>query len=409
MPDSRRKEGRPGLLANLLGFCRYLRWQGLTVGANQVLDFIEALGYINILRRDSFFHAAETTLLNRAQDRERFRMAFRRYWHRRHRGLVPTRDQERTATKQETTPEFVTDTFRWLPAELTGQASPAAEDGAGQRYTALEVLRRKDFAELSESEREQVSRLVREMSFRLGTRRSRRWIPGSGSRIELRRSLRLNLRHGGEWLRWARKSPKLIDRPVVLLADISGSMERYSRILLHFSFGLVKGSKNGIEAFVFGTRLTRITRALEVKRIERAVARVARAVPDWSGGTRIGEALRRFNLDWARRVLARRPAVLIVSDGWDRGDPRLLAREVARLQRSSWSLIWLNPRLGAPDFHPETRGMRAALPYIDHFLPVHNLQSLDAIAQLLEGLEVPGERRAGGSGSGKVRLEGANG
>lgn len=395
MPASSPDGSGRALLANLLGFCRYLRRQGLTVGANQVLNFARALQHVDIRQRDLFFHTAETTLLNRAQDRRLFHQAFERYWRSRRGQWLPRRQRGSGGSKGDL--EAIPPLERIDVATEAGWPESAGSDGeGGRRYSALEVLRQRDFTELSESEQKQVARLVRAMAVRLATRRSRRWVAGSGERLELRGSLRLNLRHGGEWLRWARRGPKTVERPMVLLADISGSMERYSRLLLHFAFGLSRGSHRRVEVFVFGTRLTRITRALQVRRIERAMVRVASAVPDWSGGTRIGGALRRFNLDWARRMLARRPLVLVISDGWDRGDPMLLAGEVARLQRSVHRLIWLNPRLGGDGFAPETRGMRAALPHIDHFMPVHNLASLEELGRLLrqlaDGDRSPGER-----------------
>jgi uncharacterized protein with von Willebrand factor type A (vWA) domain len=172
----------------------------------------------------------------------------------------------------------------------------------------------------------------------------------------------------------------------VVLADISGSMERYTRLLLLFLHALSEGLAGGTEIFLFGTRLTRITREISDKAPEAALADVAGAVADWSGGTRIGEALHEFNFRWGRRVLSRGAAVLLISDGWDRGEPELLAAEMARLQRSAHRVIWLNPLLGSPDYEPLTRGMRAALPYVDDFLPVHSLASLEALARRLEGL-----------------------
>jgi uncharacterized protein with von Willebrand factor type A (vWA) domain len=170
----------------------------------------------------------------------------------------------------------------------------------------------------------------------------------------------------------------------VVIADISGSMERYTRLLLQFVYSLGRGLHQRVEAFVFSTRLTRITHQIRERDVEGAFQRIARLVPDWSGGTRIGEALQTFNYDWSRRVLGQGAVVLLISDGWDRGDPALLGTEIARLQRSCHRLIWLNPLLGSEQYEPLTRGMQAALPYIDDFLPVHNLASLEDLASLLQ-------------------------
>jgi hypothetical protein len=187
-------------------------------------------------------------------------------------------------------------------------------------------------------------------------------------------------------LTWATRGPKTKPRPLVVIADISGSMERYTRLLLHFLYSLTAGLDQRVETFLFGTRLTRITRQLEHKDIETALREVSGAVNDWAGGTRIGDCLHRFNFDWGRRVLGRGAVVLVISDGWDRGDPELLRAEMARLTRSCHRLIWLNPLLGAPDYEPLTRGIQAALPYIDDFLPVHNLASLEDLAMRLAAL-----------------------
>ena len=172
------------------------------------------------------------------------------------------------------------------------------------------------------------------------------------------------------------------------MADISGSMERYARLLLHFIYSLAKGLEQEVEAFVFSTHLTCITRPLRGKAIDRALADVSREVTDWSGGTRIGDSLKTFNFEWGQRVLGRGAVVLLISDGWDRGDPLLLKQEIGRLQRSCHRLIWLNPLLGSAAYEPLTRGMQAALPHIDDFLPVHNLASLEDLAVHLQNLTV---------------------
>jgi uncharacterized protein with von Willebrand factor type A (vWA) domain len=195
------------------------------------------------------------------------------------------------------------------------------------------------------------------------------------------------LRFGGEILLWERRQRKVKPRPLVIIADISGSMERYTRLLLHFIYSLSEGLHQKVEAFVFSTRLTRITRQLRERDVDQALLLVSRQVPDWSGGTRIGEALKTFNFVWGRRVLGQGAVVLLISDGWDRGDVGLLKKEIARLQRSCYRLIWLNPLLGSHEYEPLTRGMQAALPYVDDFLPVHNLASLEDLAGHLSHID----------------------
>jgi uncharacterized protein with von Willebrand factor type A (vWA) domain len=262
-------------------------------------------------------------------------------------------------------------------------------------FSARELLRKKDFSQCSAEEIAEARRIIENMSWRLGTRRTRRRQRANHGRfIDARATLRSSLRHGGVPVDLRRQKRKIKTRPLVVICDISGSMDRYARLLLRFVHALGQGLEN-TEVFVFGTRLTRITRELRKRDVDTAITQVVESVEDWSGGTRIGEAIKSFNFKWARRVLRSGATVVVISDGWDRGDPALLGREMARLQRSCRRLIWLNPLLGAPGYQPLTQGMRAALPYIDEFLPIHNLQSLEALAELLSQVEdQPPLRRA---------------
>jgi hypothetical protein len=198
--------------------------------------------------------------------------------------------------------------------------------------------------------------------------------------------LRANASRGHEWLIIPRRTRRTTPRPLVLICDVSGSMEPYARLLLLFAHAIA-GDARRVEVFVFSTRLTRVTRQFATRRAQVAMSAVREAVGDWSGGTRIGAAIRSFNVHWARRVLRGNPVLLLISDGWDLGDPQELAREMARLQRSVRRLIWLNPLLGSPGYEPLARGMHAALPFVDDFLPVHNMVSLEALAERLNGLK----------------------
>jgi uncharacterized protein with von Willebrand factor type A (vWA) domain len=258
-------------------------------------------------------------------------------------------------------------------------------------YSAREVLREKDFADFTAAEMADARRMMAQLAWELGYRGTRRLVPGRGPHLDLRRTLRRNLKYGGELLELAHRQPKRKPRPLVLICDVSGSMERYTRMLLHFihslaAYGRFTNNPFRVEAFLFATRLTRVTRYLDYRSIDQAVNEVAKAVPDWAGGTRIGETMKAFSFRWGRRVLGGGAVVLIISDGWDRGEPDLLAQEMARLQRSCHRLIWLNPLLGSPSYQPLTQGMQAALPYVDDFLPVHNLASLETLARHLNQL-----------------------
>jgi uncharacterized protein with von Willebrand factor type A (vWA) domain len=254
-------------------------------------------------------------------------------------------------------------------------------------YSPQEVLHQKDFGEMSWEEIQEAKQAIANLDWKLGERRTRRVRPSYKGRLNLRRIMRDNLRHGGEPIHLAFRRRVHRPRSLVVLCDISGSMERYSRMLLHFVHALTHGLMDTqVEAFVFGTRLTRISRHLRYKDVDESLDELGQVVRDWSGGTRIGEALRTFNFQWARRVLGGGAVVLIISDGWDRGDAQLLAKEIARLQRAAYRLIWLNPLLGSNDYQPVQRGMATVMPCVDDFLPVHNLVSLEQLAQTLSSV-----------------------
>ncbi|MCC6791668.1 MAG: VWA domain-containing protein, partial [Thermomicrobiales bacterium] len=282
--------------------------------------------------------------------------------------------------------------LRRSEAVESDEGSDQAEDSDGESddvlsYSAAEVLRERDFADLTEEELAQARRLMAQLQWRIGRRRSRRKVASPKGRfIDPRRTMRRSLQTSGVPLQLLRRKTKTKPRQLVVICDVSGSMDRYSRILLQFVYA-IENNMARVEAFVFGTRLSRVTRLLRRRSIDDAMERVAREVQDWSGGTRIGQSLQSFNQDWARRVLRNGAVVLIISDGWDRGDPELLRKEMARLQRGSYRLIWLNPLLGSPRYEPLTRGMQAAMPYIDDFMPVHNLASLEALAKHLSEID----------------------
>jgi uncharacterized protein with von Willebrand factor type A (vWA) domain len=258
---------------------------------------------------------------------------------------------------------------------------PASSSG----YSAEELLRQKDFQQMTWEETEQVRRLLEQAPWRVAERRTRRLRPSRAGGIDLRRSARHAIRSSGELIRLFRRRPRVRRRPLVLICDVSGSMERYSRLLMIFAHAIAR--REDLEAFVFSTRLTRITRLLRYRDLDRALDSVSKRVHDFSGGTRIGDALADFNRHWARRVLGHGAIVIIVSDGWDRGDPSQLTRELVHLRRSAHRLIWLNPLLGSEGYEPLTRGMAAALPHCDDFLAAHNVQALDDLGRLLAGLD----------------------
>jgi uncharacterized protein with von Willebrand factor type A (vWA) domain len=259
-------------------------------------------------------------------------------------------------------------------------------DPQGTAYSAIERLRKKDFEQFSWEEEQEAKRLMAQMRWNVSLRSTRRKIPArSGSYPDMRQMLRRNLKQGGEMIELAWREIKRKPRPLIIICDISGSMSLYSRLLLHF-IHTVSNGRLKVEAFVFGTRLTCITHQLKKRNVDEAIKDVSKTVQDWSGGTRIGDALHHFNHAWGRRVLGRGAVVLIISDGWDRGDNMRLRSEMERLQRSCHRLIWLNPLLGSPDYRSLSIGMKTALPFIDDFLPAHNLDSLMKLGGLLSTL-----------------------
>lgn len=375
------------LLRNIVLFGRMLRAVGLEVTPTQILDLVEGLEYVDMGRRDDVKNTARTLLVNRFEHLALFDRAFDLFWQARETGELSMMDlgkilrKRSQAKEQELAPQQqVSD-----GTESDREAEEPFIDKI-QTYSSRDVLRQKDFAELSSQELEEVKRMMQAMQWQLEQRRTRRKTPSSHNvYLDMRRTFRQNLRHGGEPLQLSWRSRKQKRRPLVVISDISGSMERYSRILLRFIYVISNGLEK-VEAFVFSTRLTRITHQLKERNIDTALDQCLTVIHDWGGGTRIGEALKMFNFEWGRRVLGQGAIVLIISDGWDRGDIDLLEREMRRLQLSSHRLIWLNPLLGSDNYEPLTRGIRAALPYVDDFLPVHNLVSLEQLGDLLQRL-----------------------
>lgn len=266
-----------------------------------------------------------------------------------------------------------------------GDGDPA-EQAAVTGASSVERLAHKDFADLTPEEEARVRALIESMEWRPASARSRRRRPHrAGDRPDPRRTLARMVGTEGDMLLPAYTERRARRRPLIFIADISGSMERYSEMLLYFAHAAGSGLGR-LEAFVFSTRLTRITRPLRHRRPSEAIAEVSESVHDWSGGTQIGRAVGEFNRTWARRVTTGGPIVVIVSDGWDRGDPDVLAAEMGRLARSVHRVVWLNPLASRPGFAPETRGMRAALPHVDDFLPAGSLSDLASVVRLLESV-----------------------
>ena len=269
-------------------------------------------------------------------------------------------------------------------ADGAEETAGATESASAVSYSARDALRRKDFAQYTEEEVQAAKRLLRSMRWQPPVRQSRRKKRAAHAReLDMRRLLRRSLSRGGEVVEFPRRRRRQRPRAIVVLCDVSGSMDVYTRMALHF-LHVLRSRLLQTEIFLFGTRLSHVTRALERRNPDEAVGRLAREVVDWAGGTRVGESIATFNRHWAKRVGAHGAVTIIISDGWDRGDVSQLSREMARLQRTSHRLMWLNPLLGTEGYQPLTQGMRAALPYIDDFIPAHNLLSLEDFARAID-------------------------
>jgi uncharacterized protein with von Willebrand factor type A (vWA) domain len=377
----------PDLLPRLAAFARLLHDAGLDAGPGRLTTATRALGLIELSDRAAFRDSLRACFACRKDDLPIFEAAFDIFWtppdSRVTAGQMPGRSRSLPLPPDRAR--------AWLQALGLNQSQMprrAEEDGvppSSSGYSERELLRHKDFEDMTWVETDQVRRLLQQAPWRIAERRTRRLRASRGGRVDLRRTARQSIRSSGELIHLLHRQPRLRRRPIVLLCDVSGSMERYSRLLLIFAHAIAR--REDVETFVFSTRLTRITRILRRRDIDRALLDVGRKVHDFSGGTRIGQALAEFNRRWARRVLGHGAVVIVVSDGWDRGDPTMLGVELERLRRMSHRLIWLNPLLGSEGYEPVTRGMAAALPHTDDFLAAHNLEALDELGRLLAGLD----------------------
>jgi uncharacterized protein with von Willebrand factor type A (vWA) domain len=373
------------LLDNLLIFGRVLRRAGVDVHRGRLLDVIEALGHVNLGDRDEVYHTCRALLVHRQEQIAIFDRAFAAFWrehHEREARSGPRPDESRASAVEI---EEVLPPDEFSAPSGTDEAEEDITNSGLQTWSDLGRLANKDFAAFTTDEIAEAGAALSRLAWNPGERRTRRWVRGRGSRIDLRRAIAESLRTGGDVVKLGRRARRVRPRPLVLLCDVSGSMERYSRMLLHFAHAVTKRHRR-VEAFLFSTQLTRITRQLRMPRPDDALAAVSRSVPDWSGGTRIGGAVKEFHQRWSRRVLNGGPVVLLISDGWDRGDPGELGEQIARLQRSCHRLVWLNPLLGTADYAPLTRGLQAALPFVDDFLPARTLTNLTDLAIHLNAL-----------------------
>jgi len=391
--------GEP-LVRKLALFGRALRKAGAEVGPERLQDAVRALEVVDLRLRDDVYFALRCTLIGHEKDLDAFDVAFRSFWER---SRPAGAEDAPPSIPAPTEAEEGGDAGGDLPArERERSVIVAADDDAGDdageqapggmAFSATERLRELDFAEYTPSELRVARGLMDRVARAAPMRPSRRLETAhDGRKLDKRRTMRSAMRTEGYPLdrRWRRR--RLVPRKLVVLIDVSGSMEPYARAMTMFLQAAVRdGGK--VEAFTFGTRLTRVTRELRGHDPDRALRSAARAVPDWAGGTRIGDNLKVLNDRWGPRGFTRGAVIVVVSDGWERGGADRLAVEMARLHRAAYAIVWVNPLAGDADYKPLARGMSAALPHVDHFLPGHNLKSLDGLAAVLEALPGQGRR-----------------
>jgi len=387
-PQSANPNGR--IADNIVYFARALRKAGMRVGPASVKDAIEAVLAAGIGGRDDFYWTLHAVLVKRREDRATFDEAFRLFW--KSRELIekmiamfsPVAPDNRERQKSKAAETRVADAmFEGHRRNQPEQEIPEVEVDARLTFSGNEVLRQKDFAQMTAAELAEARKAIAAMRLPHDLVATRRFRPDArGRRADARAMLRGALRSGGDLILPRFRSPKQVHPPLVVLADISGSMSQYTRIFLHFMHALAE-QRSRVHTFVFGTRLTNLTRQMRRRDPDEALADCAAAVKDWSGGTRIGETLHEFNRLWSRRVLGQGAIVVLITDGLERDDVGGLAAEMERLHKSCRRLIWLNPLLRFDGFEPRARGVRAMLPHVDEFRPVHSLAALsDLVASL---------------------------
>ncbi len=366
---------------NLVHFTRYLRAQGLRVVPETTAALIDAADVVGLENRPDTYYAFRALAITRPDDIPVFDAAFDLFFGAGGRvASIDPRDVELFPRAPQA--RVAVPTVSRTTRDGDGSSDVSEQIGA----SAIERLGMRDFSELTRSEYAEVQRLIARMVWRPSDALSRRWAPSSkGNRPDLRRTLRELTGPARDLMPLEMSAPKSRRRPLLVFADVSGSMERYTEMLLYFVHA-ARGRLGKVEAFVFSTNLSRITREIRHRDARIALSQVGHAVHDWSSGTLIGDAFADFNRRWSRRVTRGGPVALIISDGWDRGDPELLRREFATFSRSVYRVVWLNPLAGRSGFEPQTRGMQAVLPFVDDFMPAGNLADLTAVVRLLESV-----------------------
>lgn len=389
-PGGRGPAGQGGKLPeNIMHFARILRKAGLPVGPGAVLDAIAAAQSGALQRRQDFYWALHAIFVKRHEHEALYDQAFKAFWRKPKMFeqlmqllFQQIRVESTERPKQAAQRRLANAMF--APGEEQSRREPpgALELEAEFTASADEVLRRKDFEQMTVEEQARARAAIARMRLNRIERPTRRYRPAHDGRIDMRRTIARALRSGGQFVDLARRRRRVKEPPLVVLADISGSMSNYSRMFLHFLHAITS-DRDRVHIFLFGTRLTNVTREIQRRDVDEALEKVSAAVKDWSGGTRIGQCLREFNFRWGRRVLGQDAHVLLMTDGLERDDCALLEAEMTRLKRAARRVVWLNPLLRYQEFEARAAGIRAIMPHVDEFRPVHSLESLEDLAGAL--------------------------
>ncbi len=377
-----------GLLPNLLAFGRVMKELGVRIGLSQVMDASRSLEYVDIGRREDFYSVLRANMVSEREQMPLFDRVFECFW-------TGVGEAEEAGESEEMVMPASVSREGWdEPGEIQEESAEAAsgeEDETEEgdplslpTYSPQEVLNRKDFSEMGIEESRAISRAILLIASKIATQVSRRKKRSTkGDEIDPRWTMRKNIKYGGELIDFVTRKRRIKKTRIVLLCDVSGSMDCYSRFLIQFMYGL-QNELWGVETFVFSTSLTRITHMIRTRDIVNALDRISGDVMGWSGGTNIGRSLSTFNREFAPSLVSHRTVVVIISDGWDRGNVALLEQEMINLKRRCHKVIWLNPLLASKDYQPLCKGMQAVLPHLDYFLSVHNVESLVTLGSTMQ-------------------------
>jgi len=370
------------LAANLIRFGRVLKNADIDVTSGRLIDAARGLALLDVTRRDDFRIALRANLVSRVEDYPLFDLLFDLFW-RSERASAGTMPRTRYSDAPPSRPRRGGRDGTKLAPVQTRVAYEPEGDNPSATYSNADLLTAKDFSQYSGDEVKRARRVIRQLAPKLASQLSRRTrVAPSGGPVDLRQSLRRSVKHGGEVLDLYRQRRRVSSLRLVVLCDVSGSMDLYSRFLVQFLYAM-QAEVRHVSTFVFSTRLNEVTHLLKTKTFAEALARIREEVDSWSGGTSIGASLYAFDRRYGKTRLSGRTVVIIVSDGWDRGDTTLIAKAMSSMRRRAYKIVWLNPLLGGRDYQPLAKGMAAALPYVDYFLPAHNLESLVRLARTL--------------------------